>query len=63
MRHVDDCDAQLALDTLQFLLHLVAELSVECAKRFVHEQEVGAEDEGAGKRHPLLLSTRQLRRI
>ena len=45
------------------IVNELAEPSIESAKRFVHEQEVRAEDKSAGKRYSLLLPSRQLRRI
>ena len=54
-------DADLALDGLEFDLHLLAQLEVERAERLVEQQNPGPADQCAGQRHPLLLSAGQLR--
>ena len=57
---VHERDADLGLDPLQLDLHLPAQLQVERAQRLVEQQDLGAVDEGARQRHPLLLPTGQL---
>ena len=42
------------------MTHLVAKLSIEVGKRFVHQQDLGASDERTAERHPLALSSAQL---
>ena len=53
-------DADVALQVLQFDLHVAAQLAVECRERLVEKQHGGAVDEGAGERHALLLAAREL---
>ena len=57
----DEGDSEIALQRLQFYLHLFAELEIERAKRFVEQQDLGLVDKGAGQRHALPLATGQLR--
>ena len=61
--HEDERDPDLLLDPLELDLHLLAQLQVECAERFVEEQDGGSIDEGAGKRHTLCLPTGDLGRL
>ncbi len=56
MGHVDERDADLMLDRLELDLHLVAELAVERAERFVEEQDRGPIDQRSGQCHALLLA-------
>ena len=60
MRDVDEGDADLALQVLEFDLHLLAELEVEGAERFVEEQHLGSVDQCPGEGHPLLLAAGEL---
>ena len=48
---------QLALERLEFALHLLTELEVESAERFIEEKHLGFVDERPRERHPLLLAT------
>ena len=48
------------MDVLDLVLHLLAQLLVERAERFVHQDELGIEDQGAGDRHALLLAAGHL---
>ena len=57
----DERDADLALDRLQLDLHLLAQLEVEGAERFVEQQHPRPSDECAGQRDALTLAARQLR--
>ncbi len=43
-------------------LHMLAQLLVERAERFVHQDDRGLVDEAAGKGHALLLPARELTR-
>ena len=63
VRHVDDRDAESAVQMLDLDLHLLAQLLVEGAERLVHQQQRRLEHDGAGDRDALLLSARELSRI
>ena len=63
VRHVDERDADLALDALQLDLHLLAELQVERAERLVEEQHGGLVHDRARQRDPLALAAGELRRL
>ena len=58
--HVDERDADLALDRAQLLLHLLAQLQVERAQRLVEEQHAGTVHERARERDALALAAREL---
>ena len=58
----DEGDAERPLQALQFLLHLLAQLQVERAERFVEQQHLRLVDEGAGERHALALAAGELAR-
>jgi hypothetical protein len=58
----DEGDAELLLQRLQLLLHLLPELQVERAERLVEEQHLRVVHQGAGKRHALALAAGKLRR-
>ena len=58
MRHVHDADAKPGVQMLDLDLHVLAQLLVQRAQRFVHEHELRLEHQSAGKSHALLLSTR-----
>ncbi len=60
MRHVDERDADLALDALQLELHRLAELEVERAERLVEQQGARVVDQRPRERDTLLLATGQL---
>ena len=60
MRHENEGPADIAVNAVQFLLHLVAELEIECRQRFIEKQNLGPHDQGPGQRHALLLATRKL---
>ena len=62
MGDVDDRHAEALVQTLELVLHLLAQLLVEGAERLVHEDESRVEDERARQRDPLLLPARELRR-
>ena len=63
VRHVDERDADVALDALQLDLQLLAQLQVERAERLVEQQHGGAVDERARERDALLLAARELARL
>jgi hypothetical protein len=56
VRHIDHGDADLAMDTLDLDLHLLAQVLVERAEGLVEQQHIGIEHEAARERHPLLLA-------
>ena len=60
VRHVDERDADLAVQALELELHLLAELEVERPERLVEEQDRGLVDERPRERDPLLLAAREL---
>ncbi len=62
VRDVDECDAHLALDRAQLVLHLLAELQVERPERLVEQEHLRAVHEGARERHALPLPAGELRR-
>ena len=62
VRHVDERDADLALDPLELDLHGLAELEVKRAERLVEQQRPRPVHQGAGQRDPLLLAAGQLAR-
>jgi hypothetical protein len=58
---VDERDANLTLNPLEFELHCVAQLEIECAERFVEQQGAGVVHQRARQRDALLLAAGQLR--
>ena len=44
MGDIDECDARPLLDVFQFVLHVLAQLQIECAKRFVKQKNAGLTD-------------------
>jgi hypothetical protein len=59
----DRGDPGLALDPLDLAPHARAQLEVEVGQRLVHQQEPRPLDDGARRRHPLLLAAGQLARL
>ena len=55
MGHVDGGNSQLVLYFLDHLAHLHAELGVQVAQGFIHQQDAWLDGQGAGQRHALLL--------
>ena len=55
--------SQHLVDLLQLDLHVLAQLFVERAERFIHQHERWLEHQGARQRDALLLSARKLRRL
>ena len=62
MRDIDRGLAQTALQPLQLLAHLDAQLEVEVGQRLVEHQDARLEHQRAGDRDALLLAARKLRR-
>jgi hypothetical protein len=48
------------VDVLDLVLHLFAQLLVQCAQRLVHENQLGLEDQGSGHCDALLLAPGEL---
>ena len=63
MRHIDDGHAQIFVDMLDFILHMLAKLLVERAERLVHQNQLRLEHQRARQRDALLLAARQLCRL
>ena len=57
VRHIDDGHTQIFVDVLDFILHMLAKLLVERAKRFVHQYQFRFEHQRPRQRDPLLLAT------
>src|SRR5262245_49777488 len=55
--------AELALNLLDFDLHRGPQVSVQCGERLIQQQDPGADDQGAGERDALLLTTGELTRL
>ena len=47
--NVNEGDADLALDRAQLVLHLLAQLEVECSERLVQQQHAGADSRALGR--------------
>src|SRR5919197_1494757 len=60
---VKERDPDLALDSLQLELHVLAELEIKSAQRLVQQQDLRPIHQRAGQRNPLLLATGELRRL
>ena len=61
--HVDEGDADVALQLLELELHGFAQLGVERAERFVEQQHGGLVDQRPRQGDALLLAARQLARL
>ena len=57
---VDERQPHVLLDVLQLDLHLLAQLQVERAERFVQQQHPWTHDQRPGQRDPLPLPAREL---
>ena len=55
--------SKLAWRRLEFELHFLAQLLVQCAQRFVHEDDCRIVDQAAGDGDALLLAARQFARL
>ena len=53
--------AEIGLQPLDLVLHLLAQVLVQGTQRLVHEQQAGLVDGGAGQGHALLLAAGELR--
>ena len=60
MGDIDGRDADLALDFVDFVAHIDAQLGVEVGQGFIKEQDRRFHDQGAGQGHTLLLAAGQL---
>ena len=60
MGDVDEGDVHLALQALEFQLHLLAQLEVQGAQRLVEKQDLRLIDQAAGDGHTLLLAAGHL---
>ena len=56
MGDIDHRDAEAFVQALDFELHMLAQLLVQGAKRFVHQDQLGIEHQRAGQRDALLLA-------
>ncbi|MCY1529430.1 hypothetical protein D9M68_645740 [compost metagenome] len=57
---VDHRETELVVQALDLELHLLAQLLVEGAEWFVHQHDVGGEDQRPGEGHALALATGEL---
>ena len=53
-------NAHLLLDTLQLVLHILAQTQIQCAQRLVQKQHLRPVHQGSGDGHPLLLAAGKL---
>ena len=53
---VNEGDADLALEILEFELHLLAEFQVESTQRFIQQEHLGPVHQCPGQGHSLLLT-------
>src|SRR6516225_9000830 len=63
MGDVDRGVAVLVVQAAHLEAHLLAQIGIEIRERLVEEERLGLDDEGARKRHALLLAARELARI
>ena len=63
VRHVDERDAQVALEAAQLDAHAQLQQAVEVAERLVEQDRLRARDEHAGERDALLLAAGELARL
>ena len=63
MRDVDGGNAQLRLNLLQLIAHLIAELRVEVAKRLVQQEHLRIAHQRTSQCHTLTLTAGELRRL
>ncbi len=63
MRDVDEGHAQLLVQRLQLVLHVLAQLLVQRAERLVHQHQLGFEHQRARQGDALLLAAGELRGI
>ena len=55
---VDEGQPELAVQFLEFELHVLAQLLVQRTQRLVHQHQLRVKHQGAGQRHTLLLAAR-----
>ena len=60
MGDVDEGDAQLLLDALELILHVLAQPQVQGPQGLVQQQHLGSVHQGPGDGHPLLLAAGEL---
>ena len=63
MRYIYKSDAQLLLDALKLVLHVLAQPEVQRAERFVKQEHLGPVHQRAGYGHALLLAAGELVRL
>ena len=63
MRDKNERNAELLLDILQLLLHILAQLQIECGKRFVKKQHLRLQHKGARDGNTLLLTAGEARYV
>ena len=59
---VDRGRADAVVQRAQLLAHQLAELGIERAERLVHQERLGAADDGAAERHALAVAAGEARR-
>ena len=59
----DEGDPELTLQRFQFVLHLLAQLVIQCRKRLIEQQQTRFVDHRAGDGHALLLAAGELVRF
>ena len=62
VRHMHEGGTDAALDGFQLVLHGAAEFQIQRTERFVEQQDIGGDGEGAGKGHPLALAAGEFMR-
>ena len=60
MGHINKGDPHLLLDTLQLVLHILAQPKIQRAQRLVQQQYLGTVHQCPGNGHTLLLSAGKL---
>ena len=60
VRNINECDSHALLDFLQFGLHFLSQLQIQCAERLVKKQNLRVVRQCARYSHALLLPARQL---
>ena len=63
MRHKDEGDAELTLQGLKLVLHLLAQFVVQRGEGLIQQKQTRFVDHRTGDGHTLLLTTRQLMRF
>ena len=60
MCHKNESQFKSALQSFQFLLHLVSEPLIQSTKRLVEQEHVRLHDQSSGQGHALLLASAEL---